>query len=126
MLYDSGLARKIIRPSQNGLHLGCKHVKVKRFRYKIIAAHVHCHYDIHIVRGRGNKNYRHLGHSANFSAPVIAIKKRQRNIHKDELRIKIRKLLHNVSKILCTPSIKSPCFYMLFYSRRYGFVVFDN
>ena len=57
---------KIICAAQNGLNLRQQHVQVKGLGDEIVAAHVHGHDDVHIVRRRGQEDDGHAAGAADL------------------------------------------------------------
>ena len=41
---------EVVGPAQEGLDLGGEHVQVKGLGHEVVAAHVHGHDDVHVVR----------------------------------------------------------------------------
>ena len=89
---------------------GDEHVHIKGLGNEVIAAHVHGHNDIHVIRRRGQKHHRHLRSAANFAAPMVAVIARQRNIQQHQLRIELREVLIDPVEVLRAPHGIAPLF----------------
>ena len=126
MLQDWSGYSKIIGSAKHRLQLCHQYALVKRLGDKIISPHIHCHHHIHIVRSRGNEDDRHFGNFSNFTAPMVAIKKRQRNIQQDNVGIKFRKFGHNIAKILNIMNLYIPHLRLCFDCFGNSFVVLYN
>ena len=77
-------------------------------RQEIIAAHVDGPDQIHIVRGRGEKQNGNLGYLPDLRTPVIAVKKREHDIQNHQMRGIGGKLGEHILKIRRRPALKSP------------------
>ncbi len=102
MFQDRNRRGKVIGPTQHRVYLRHQNALIERLGDKIVGAHVHSHDNIHIMRRRGNENNRYLGNFPDFTAPVIPVKKGQRDVEKRQMRIELRKIRHNAAKILYT------------------------
>ena len=108
MLEQARLPAEVVGAAKHGLHLRRQNVQVKWLGDEIVRAHVYGHDNVHIVRRRGDKYYRHAGEAAYLAAPVIAVIKRQADVKQDELRVKFHKLLHDILKIPGDAGLTAP------------------
>ena len=60
MLEHRNIGAEIVSTAQKSLDFRHEDAAVKRLRDKIIRSEVHRHDDIHIIRRRGDEDYRHL------------------------------------------------------------------
>ena len=108
MLEHRNIGAEIVSTAQKSLDFRHEDAAVKRLRDKIIRSEVHRHDDIHIIRRRGDEDYRHLRDAANLTAPVIAVKERQHDIEQDYMRRKLGELVHDIAEILHDMRLKIP------------------
>ena len=117
---------KIIGSAQKSLQFRHQHALVKGLGNKIVRAQIHRHHHIQIVGGGGNENDRHLGYFSYFTAPMIAIEKRQRNIQQNDVRVKICEFRHHIAKIPHAPDLHIPQLRLRLDRLRNSHVVFHN
>ena len=117
---------KVIGAAQHSLDLCHQHALVEGLYDKVIGTHVHGHYDIHVVGGRGDEDHRHLGYFADLTAPVIAVEKGQADIQQHQMRSVLGKLRHDAPKVLDNAGLQFPLLRLFLDGLRDTAVIFNN
>ena len=114
---------EVVGPAQEGLDLGGEHVQVKGLGHEVVAAHVHGHDDVHVVRRGGEEDD---GHPADFphpGAPVVAVAEGQADVQQDQVGPKGLELLQHALEIHHAMDLPAPGIQVLGHRARDGLVV---
>ena len=122
---DIACSRHVIRTAQDGIHLRCQHSWVNGFGNEVVAAHVHRHDDVEVIRRARKVDNWHAGDAAQLLRPVMTVEEGEHQIHQYDLRLPLGELLRHMAEIADFLHLVSPRGQHLRDGISQGSVVFD-
>ena len=101
-------AAEVICAAQQRLDLGGEDGEIKGLGDEVVRAHVHGHYNVHVVRGAGYEHHGHLRDLAYLGTPVIAVIEGQAYVQEHQLRFESVEFRHYIGKILRHAHLAAP------------------
>ena len=123
MFQHGDASRHVIGAPEHRLNLRHHDIGINRLRDEIVAAHVHCHDDVHVVRSRGNEDDGNVGDGTDGTAPVVSVEKGEHDVHEHHVRRTGGKLPQNVLKLFRHVHLMSPRLKLALHHFRHGGVV---